>query len=444
MSDSVEQLPASAALPGMVAVMDCFTDPVVVLDPEYHIVVANQAYRRLYCGGACQGGRRCYELTHRYRLPCDQMGEDCPLGRCLNTGERHRVLHVHHTPLGPQHVEVESIPLTGPTGATEFIIEVLHPVGTSPVALASGSELVGRSPVFQEMLELMRRVAPSESAVLLLGESGTGKELVARAIHQASRRAQGPFVPVECSGLTDTLFESELFGHEKGAFTGAYQRKTGLVEAARGGTLFLDEIGDIPLGLQVKLLRLLETRAFRRVGGVDPQEADFRLVCATHRALKEMVDDGSFRRDLYYRISTFPIRLPPLRERADDLPVLVETLLQRVAPGRTLRLEAGALARLQRYAFPGNVRELRNLLERATLLADGDTIGPEHLPDLGDDEAATGDDVAAQFLDLVPLDALERRYLQWAAGRFSGSKRELARKLGLSERSLYRKLTRTE
>jgi transcriptional regulator with PAS, ATPase and Fis domain len=216
--------------------------------------------------------------------------------------------------------------------------------------------------------------------VLLQGESGTGKELVAQAIHDASRRAR-PFVAVDCSGLTETLFESELFGHERGAFTGASARKIGLVEAASGGTLFLDELGDIPLPMQVKLLRLLETGTYRRVGSTELIRADIRLISATHQPLKALVAQGRFRQDLFYRVNAFPICLPALRERPDDIPLLAEALLGRVAPERKLKLADDALACLQAYDYPGNVRELRNILERASLMCDGDTVQRRHLPE---------------------------------------------------------------
>ena len=185
---------------------------------------------------------------------------------------------------------------------------------------------------------------------------------------------------MDCSGFAETLFESELFGHERGSFTGALARKAGLVEAAAGGTLFLDEVGDITLGLQVKLLRLLETGAFRRVGGVEPLHADFRLIAATHRDLGRLVREERFRSDLYFRIAAFPVTLPPLRARPSDIGLLAESLLERIAEGRPRTLSAEALARLQRHDFPGNIRELRNILERANLLADGEIIGCEHLP----------------------------------------------------------------
>jgi DNA-binding NtrC family response regulator len=212
------------------------------------------------------------------------------------------------------------------------------------------------------------------------------------------------------------------------------------VSAARGGTLFLDEIGDIPLSLQVKLLRLLETGTYRRVGSTDPAQADFRLICATHQPLKTMMEEGAFRKDLYYRINTFPIRVPALRERKEDLPLLVEALLQRLGLRSKLSLSADALACLRSYDYPGNIRELRNILERASLMADGNTILASHLPEecrCGGQKKRESD---ARADDVVPLDEVERRYLRQVTARFAGDKRQLASMLGVSERTLYRKI----
>ena len=411
-------------------------DAQIVMGADYRIVAANAAYRRIYGGGRNVVGQFCYAVSHGYSRPCDECGESCPLAASRASGEPHRVLHLHHTPRGEEHVDVELTPILGASGKIEYFVERMLTVREAS-SLPAESGLVGKSPAFNRMLELVRRVAPSGTAALLLGESGTGKELVAQAIHQQSGREHGPFVVVECSGLTETLFESELFGYEKGAFTGASQRKIGLVESASGGTLFLDEVGDIPLALQVKLLRLLETGTFRRVGGVETLRADFRLIAATHRDLKVMVERGSFRRDLYYRLSVFPIHLPALRERREDIALLAETLLTRLAPGRAYTLSVAARARLHAYDYPGNIRELRNILERAMLMADGDTLLPEHLPPELAGEAKVGmpDEEA-----IVPLETAELRYLQWALARHGGDRKSLAAQLGISERTLYRKL----
>ena len=268
---------------------------------------------------------------------------------------------------------------------------------------------------------------------MLQGESGTGKELFARALHVSSPRANGPLVVVDCTGLTESLFESELFGYEKGAFTGALQRKIGLAEAAHGGTLFLDEIGEVPLAMQVKLLRLIESGSFRPVGSLRTVHSDFRLVSATHKPLKEMVAAGSFRQDLYYRISAFPVRLPALRERSEDLPLLIDSLLQRLAPGTPPRVDEQAMKLLCLYAYPGNIRELRNILERARLFADDGLIRAEHLP------AEVRGQAEAPSL-MRPRKRSELEQLAHALEVFKGSRSELAVELGLSERTLYRRL----
>lgn len=423
--------------------LEAIPEPAALLSTEYRVMATNQSYRALYAGEQEVIGRTCYEVSHGYSVPCDQAGESCPLKECRQSGQRQRVLHLHNTPYGDEHVDVEMMPLTDARGRLTGFLEVMHQVREARAQVSDQEGLVGRAPAFTRMLSLIHRAAPSEITVLLLGESGTGKELVARALHESSPRARAPFVTVECSGLSEGLFESELFGHERGAFTGAVSRKKGLVEAARGGTLFLDEIGEIPLSLQVKLLRLIETGSFRPVGSVEPQHADFRLVCATHRDLRQQVREGLFRQDLYYRISAFPVPLPALHERIEDLPLLTASLLQRLPGGVGVTLAAQTLDLLQHYTFPGNIRELRNILERGILLADDGVIQLEHLPQ----ECREIQPLPQQDLDalpLMPLDQLENRYLEQVSARFSGERRELARRLGVSERTLYRKLQRLQ
>lgn len=427
----------SACLGEISSLLDCFDSPVVLISSDYRILATNSGYAHRFNPANSSNGRYCYEISHHYARPCHEMGEMCPMQACLASGKSQRVLHLHHTPDGEEHVDVELCPIRNEQGKLSAFIEILNPIQSEKDA-AGRLKLIGRSPAFTRMLELIGRVAPSETAVLLLGESGTGKELAAHAVHRASPRAAGPFVPVDCSGLTESLFESELFGHEKGSFTGAHSQKLGLVEAARGGTLFLDEIGEIPLNLQVKLLRLLETGTYRRVGSVEPRQAEFRLVCATHRNLENMVETGAFRRDLYYRISAFPIELPALRERLEDLPHLVASLLERLAPERTVELDKEAMACLASHHYPGNIRELRNLLERALLLSDGRLISRSHFPGLtGVQNMQTG---PATFSHLVPLREMEQHYLRWACSKHSIDKPTLANELGISERTLYRKL----
>ena len=241
--------------------------------------------------------------------------------------------------------------------------------------------VIGRSPAMTRVFELVKKAARSEANILVLGESGTGKELIARAVHANSPRASQPFVPVDCASLPEQLLESELFGHEKGAFTGAIKTKPGLIEMAHRGTLFLDEIGEIPLGLQSKLLRAIQERQVRRVGGTSFIDVDVRVVSATNRDLRETVTRGQFREDLYYRVNVIAIPLPPLRERAGDVTLLAHAFLKKYGHGRIGGFEDDTLAALEAYAWPGNVRELQNVVERACALADGEIVRRRDLPD---------------------------------------------------------------
>ena len=414
----------AAQVRSLVSFLEHEPHPMIVLDPDYNILAANTAYQRQFAiGGKLPVGQKCYRVSHHYDVPCDQAGEHCPMKKAKELRGPDRVLHIHHTPRGPEHVDVELRPILDEHGAITAYVERLAVV-RSASARPSDEGLVGRAPAFNAALSALQRVAPSMLPVLLLGESGTGKELFARAVHEGSERAGGPFVVVDCSGLTETLFESELFGHEKGAFTGATARKPGLVETAQGGTLFLDEIGDVPLGMQVKLLRLIESGTYRRVGSVETLHANFRLVAATHKPLEKMMAEGAFRQDLYYRISAFPIQLPALRDRVEDIGLLVNSFLQRTPAGqRKLSIEPQALAQLQQRDWPGNIRELRNVLDRARLFADDGVIRAEYLP--------------AAAPALAPVAA---HTLAHALATFKGTRSELAASLGLSERTLYRRL----
>ncbi|CAI8773254.1 Sigma-54-dependent transcriptional regulator [Pseudomonas chlororaphis] len=425
---------ASAEMLALMSYLEHDAQPTILLDTDYNILAANTAYQRQFgVEGKPHVGAKCYRVSHQFAVPCDQAGEHCPMRKAFETRLPERLLHIHHTPRGPEHVDVELRPILGDTGQVVAYVERLSSVAVASVQ-PQQKGLVGRSPAFNEALSALQRAAPSQIPVLLQGESGTGKELFARALHDGSPRAGGPLVVVDCTGLTETLLESELFGYEKGAFTGALQRKIGLAEAAHGGTLFLDEIGEVPLAMQVKLLRLIESGSFRPVGSLRTVHSDFRLVSATHKPLKEMVAAGTFRQDLYYRISAFPIRLPALRERSDDLPLLIDSLLQRLAPGAVPRVAPEALERLGLYAYPGNIRELRNILERARLFSDDGVIRVEDLPE----ELRAGSATTTQPSRRRAGKDLEQ--LAHALEVFEGSRSELAKALGLSERTLYRRL----
>ena len=421
-------------LPDIAAVLDGLPQPAILLDRDYRILIANEQYRAVY-GLADRSPlhRRCHEVSHRNSVPCDLVGETCPLRACVETGERAVALHIHHTPRGDEYVNVEMWPVRDAEGETRFFVEQMYPSDMATV-LPTHDRLVGKSQPFQAMLGLADRAAGSDVHLMLYGETGTGKDALAQSVHERSARRDMPFVPVECTGLPESLLEAELFGHTKGAFTGAVSARDGLVAAADGGTLFLDEIGDVPLPGQVKLLRLLETRRYRPVGSTEWREADFRLICATNKDLARLVAEGAFREDLYYRLSVLEIELPPLRDRPDDIPLLLEAMVRRLrSPGTTFSVDA--VTCLQQYPFPGNIRELRNIVERALLLADGDRIDVRHLPA----RCCIEDDQAQQPRAVTLADA-EKDFLRKAVAQHTGSRRQLARELGVSERVLYRKL----
>lgn len=311
------------------------------------------------------------------------------------------------------------------------------------------SSIVAHSRVMQDMLKMVARVAETDSTVLILGESGTGKELVARAIHYNSPRKEGPFVVVNCPSIPDALLESELFGHVKGAYTGALRDRKGKFEQAEGGTLFLDEIGDLKPELQAKLLRVLQERVIERVGSEKTVEVDVRIVAATNRDLEALVREGTFREDLYYRLAVFPIRIPPLREHPEDIPHLVSYFLKRNAGGKTFRITPEALDALMAYSWPGNVRELQNVVERASILSDDGIIGRELLPanivegmhDRIPHATSEGDSASPRSLEEIEkqaiLQALERSHgNQTAAARMLGIPRHVLlyrmKKFGIS------------
>jgi len=296
--------------------------------------------------------------------------------------------------------------------------------------------MVARDPRMLHILDLLEKVAPTSANVLLLGESGVGKEVIARCIHQHSRRADRPFLAVNCAALSPTLVESELFGHERGAFTGAVARRHGVFERARGGTLFLDEIGELDPGLQAKLLRVIQEKRFERLGGEETLETDVRIISATNRDLNRDVQEGRFRADLYYRLSAFPIEIPPLRERPADIDALADHFVA-LAAARfqkpQLRLGDAARYQLRAHSWPGNVRELENVIERAAILSDGEIL-PEHLPFSGEravDPAKAG---------TLNVRGLERRAIEEALRKHGGNRTHAARELGISLRTLQYRL----
>jgi transcriptional regulator with PAS, ATPase and Fis domain len=413
--------------------LEAYDVPAILVSAQYEIIAVNKHYQKKFGQFNLEEKPKCFAVSHGYDKPCDQAGEDCPLIPALKSRKKERVLHIHQSPHGRENVNVEMIPIFDEAGSLTFFVELFN-----AVPLASGDpikqKIVGESKSFKKLLATATRVASSDVNILLLGESGTGKELISQLIHLSSSRKNKPMVTLECAGLSESLIESELFGHNKGAFTGATTDKIGLVEYADKGTLFLDEIGDISLDTQVKLLRLIESKTFRRVGSTSVRTTDFRLICATHRNLKEMVAKGEFRLDLYHRINVFPISVPPLSERSEDIPQLVQHIIQTL--NSTHNITDDALNLLIQQNFQGNIRELKNVINRAIILCDNDTIQPYNIKEA---LALDVDNYEPQSTVPKSLKEWEFEYLQNLLKKYD-NKEDMAIEAGVSLRTLYRKL----
>jgi transcriptional regulator with PAS, ATPase and Fis domain len=426
------------------SLLESHDQPFAIIDATLTIQGVNKAYES-------------YFKQPRERLigqPCcrvtgdDPPPEGCRHSRLFQELEPYRLTHTHEAGEGgvSQSFQVRGFPLVGSDRVIYLGESIL------PLALrrnADTSNMVGQSGLFKEMVKRLELAAGSLIPVLLQGETGTGKEVAAQFLHAHSLRADGPLVVVDCTVLGEELFESELFGHEKGAFTGASAQKKGLFELANGGTLFLDEVGELPLSQQPKLLRALESGAFRRVGGSESRQSDVRVVSATHRNLREMVRQGRFREDLYYRLAVFSVSVPPLRQRIDDAGLIGQTLLDRIGEslGRTYSLSTGALSRLQSHDFPGNVRELRNILQLAATVTSSPLIDassivlPERCSEPLASRPPAGGDAAVDDGN-HPLERMEIAYLRELLNKHDGSRRKVAQEMDISERTLYRKLKR--
>lgn len=424
----------------MSQMLESYDSPAILVTAAYEILASNAAYKTQFGEIDLAAEPKCHKVSHGYSKPCDLEGEDCPLKASMASKKRERVLHIHQTPNGKEHVDVELIPILNKAQELQFFIELLK-----PVPLASGKTkhqtMIGSSPAFNNMLSLIAKVSSTDANVLLQGESGSGKELASQAIHLNSQRKDKPLVTLECAGLSEALIESELFGHVKGAFTGANVNKIGLVEQAHGGTLFLDEIGDVSLETQVKLLRLIETKSFRQVGGTDVRTSNFRLICATHRNLTKMVQDGEFRLDLYYRINVFPIHIPALQDRGNDVAELAQHMLAK--ENKSIGISDRAIAVLRNHHYQGNIRELRNIISRAVILTEDDQIDQEAirtaitLDAKADLEKLSG---IHQPQAIPSLKDLERDFLNSLMQQFDQDKTKVAKAAGISLRTLYRKL----
>ena len=426
------------------SIIDAHDNPFVVIDEDYTIVAANTAYSDAYSIDPAEiVGNKCHKVSHHSDVPCHLNGEDCPHKKVFETQQPHQVLHIHFDQHEQEeHVRIKGSPVRGANGEL-FLGESLFPVAKSSELGCDEQRMLGSSPAFLACIEEISRAARSDAPILLNGESGVGKEMAAEFAHKKSPRCSKPFVSVDCAVITEDMFESELFGHESGALENEVDQREGLIETAHGGTLFLDEIGEVPLTIQGRLLRVLETGKFRRIGSREDLYADIRVVCATHDNLRKMVDDGTFRADLYYRIAGISITIPPLRERRADIPAMVEAMVKKLRhpSGTQCRVTQKSLELLRGYDYPGNVRELRNILQKAAALSTNGIITPELLDldqyaDIYHNPLAhrdTGDGKRS-------MTELESDHIRSLLLQFNGHRSKVADVLKISERTLYRKL----
>lgn len=466
--------PAAHPYPDLAALVQAVPDPLVLIDENYRIVAANGAYGTLH--GVCPTqiiGERCHAVSHGKDRPCHEYGEACPHQSVFQSQQSQDVFHQHCDGHGGHHrvhIHGEAVPLrSGHYLLAERIRQIEPPQPTTESNAAPalspnpmGDWMPGESPAFRQALEDIHRAAKTDATILLLGESGAGKEMAACFVHRASPRAAAQMVTIDCTTLTESLFEAELFGHEAGAYTGASRRTLGLVEQAQGGTLFLDEIGELSLNMQAKLLRLLEQHTFRRVGGKQVHQLDIRIVAATNRHLEAAVRAGQFRADLFFRLACVSIEIPSLRERPEDILPLARYFLAKInqTTGKQCCLSASAQAALLAHSFPGNVRELKNRLHRAITLAESAQLDSDHLG-LSQNARVLNASANIRPLGMVPstlpppshaakphtpptpsdsLADLEQQQIFRLMQEHGGHRQTVAKALGISERTLYRKL----
>lgn len=465
-------------------------NPTVLIDKDYRIVAANKAYCASYGVPTDEiVGKACHEVSHRSDKPCHLNGEQCPHQEVFATAAPCEALHTHIDFQGqPDHVRILAHPIHDADGQM-YLMESIHRLAPKLDINCEEMRMAGKSPAFLQFFEELSTAARTGASVWLYGESGVGKELAARFVHEHSGRAGKAYVELNCASIPESLCESELFGYEKGAFTGGQRAKRGLFELADGGTLFLDEIGDLPLAMQGKLLRVLDSGEYRRLGAENTHKCDVRVVAATNRDLVQMVREGSFRQDLYYRIAGYKVAIPPLRERRSDIPAIAQLVLGHLAKetGVVYRLTQEALDSLLAYDYPGNIRELRSVLVKASARCTHGVIHPDdidfgHVPgctctqefppvsrqpveegadpvprygrrstdrsDVPVPAPAIIRELARRADDAPPplagepdhrLDRFEEQSIRTLIQQY-GKRRIVAEKLGISERTLYRKL----
>lgn len=450
------------------SLVDSHEKPFVVIDKNYRILAFNKAYEKAYVeknGSAI--GKTCYQVSHGKNQPCNLDGEDCPHQHVFKTGKSKVSLHVHLEKDHHMHqVKVTAFSLRDSNN--ELLLgECLEEIKPVPNHLSESKLMVGESAEFMAFADQLNIAASSDAPILLQGETGTGKELAAEYIHSHSSRRHKPFQIVDSTVLSDNLFESEMFGHVNGAFTGSVGAKQGLIEMAEGGSLFLDEIGDMPILQQAKLLRVLESGQYRPVGGKKIHKANVRIICATNRNLWESVLAGTFRQDMYYRIAVLNIHLPSLRERINDIPVLTHNLLAGInhSMGSNFQILPEVYDSLEAYQYPGNIRELRNILFIATTHSKNNLIDAElinkvlnnqmynnplthtesskiiNLKPLGSVSEVTNTDVSKNE-ESTSLKGIEEKHIRELLVHYQGNRKQVADILGISERTIYRKIKR--
>jgi transcriptional regulator with PAS, ATPase and Fis domain len=421
------------------SIIDSHSNPFVLVDEDYNIVAANKAYCQSYGRSSDEVvGCKCHMVSHHFDNPCFMNNEDCPLSTALETNETCEVLHIHFDQYNqPEHVRIKGHPIMGADGKRY--------VGEEVIRLAKASELdceeqslIGRSPAFRTCIEGVTRAAESDANVLLTGESGVGKSLAASYIHNRSARKGRSMVTVNCSSINEAMFESELFGHERGAFAGCVGRRHGLLDEADSGTLFLDEVGDLPLQIQGRLLNAIETGKYRRVGGREFLTSNTRIIASTHADLPAMIANNTFRSDFYYRIAGITHNIPALRERREDIPALADALLVRMRDPKAYRCHIDEDARilLSNHDYPGNIRELKNILRRAVSLCTDGHIRAEHISF----EEAPAPAIQAAGKQGKSIRQMEADRIRELLVTHKGHRRTVADELGISERTLYRKL----
>jgi len=435
------------------SVIDASDNGFVVIDKDYNIVAANNAYCNAYGISSDEIiGHKCHNVSHHSEVPCHLNGEDCPHKKVFETKAPHQVLHIHYDHNNEEeHVRIKGSPIYGTDGEL-FLGEAVFPIAKSDEMDCDQQRMLGTSPAFLACIEEMSGAAVSNIPILLNGESGVGKELAAKFLHNKSDRKTQSFISIDCASISEGIFESELFGHERGAFTGCVGRRHGLIESAEKGTLFLDEIGEVPLNLQGRLLRALETGNFRRLGGREDLHVDVRIICATHNNLRKMVEQGTFRADLYYRIAGISITIPPLRERRSDIAPLVKAMLEKTKAnnGSAGRVSDEAMIILQSYDYPGNIRELHNILQKAVAVSTGGLITPDllqlnnfsnvYLNPLADRRQQSRNPQANSPSTNRSLTDVEATHIESLLHQHDGHRAKVAEELRISERTLYRKL----